>query len=193
MTDLTFNGGNLGAQVGNQQFTMRNMVFNNCKTAIFSGFDWEWVYQGITINNCGVGFSLLDPGLGTVTIVDSSISNTPVGIITNRNSTQQYPSASSLILENASIKSVPVAVQDSNGATVLSGGTSTIAAWGQGHKYTPNGPVAFQGPFTPNSRPASLLSGSNYYTRSKPQYETLPLSSFKSVRSGGAKGKPLNL
>lgn len=32
VADLTFNGGATGASVGNQQYTMRNMVFNNCKT-----------------------------------------------------------------------------------------------------------------------------------------------------------------
>lgn len=32
MTDLTFNGGNRGAELGNQQYTMRNLRFNNCKT-----------------------------------------------------------------------------------------------------------------------------------------------------------------
>ena len=32
LTDLTFNGGATGASMGNQQFTMRNMKFNNCKT-----------------------------------------------------------------------------------------------------------------------------------------------------------------
>jgi hypothetical protein len=35
MTDLTFNGGKYGAFFGNQQFTTRNLIFNNCQTAIF--------------------------------------------------------------------------------------------------------------------------------------------------------------
>jgi glucan 1,3-beta-glucosidase len=94
-----------------------------------------------------------------------------------------------VILENVVLNNVPVAVQYSgNGATVLGGGSMTIAGWGQGHKYTPTGPVAFQGSFTPNSRPGSLVSGSNYYTQSKPQYVNLPVSSFVSVRSAGGTG-----
>lgn len=32
MSDLTFNGGATGASMGNQQYTMRNLVFNNCQT-----------------------------------------------------------------------------------------------------------------------------------------------------------------
>lgn len=35
MSDLTFNGGATGASMGNQQYTMRNLVFNNCKTGRF--------------------------------------------------------------------------------------------------------------------------------------------------------------
>jgi glucan 1,3-beta-glucosidase len=64
----------------------------------------------------------------------------------------------------------------------------TITGWGEGHEYTPKGPKSFSGVYTPNSRPASLLSGSEYYTRSKPQYETVPVTSFQSVRSAGATG-----
>ncbi|KAF3055332.1 Glucan 1,3-beta-glucosidase [Trichoderma lentiforme] len=186
LTDLTFNGGLIGAAVGNQQFTMRNLVFNNCGTAIVSGFTWEWVYQGISINNCGLGIDI--SSAESITLIDSSITGTPVGIRTSYSASQTPPTSNSLIIENLSLNNVPVAVQSTSGATLLAGGTTTIAAWGQGHQYTPNGPTSFQGTIAANARPSSLLSGSKYYTRSKPQYETLPVSSFKSVRSAGATG-----
>lgn len=166
---------------------MRNLVFNNCGTAIVSGFDWEWVYQGITINNCGLGLDMT--AAESITLIDSTITGTPVGIKTSFTTSQSPATSNSLIIENLALSNVPVAIQSSSGATILAGGTTTIAGWGQGHEYTPNGPNTFQGSITPNSRPSSLLSGSKYYTRSKPQYETLPLSSFKSVRSAGATGK----
>ena len=75
-------------------------------------------------------------------------------------------------------------------ATALEGttGTTTITAWGEGHAYTPTGPENFESSVVPNIRPASLLSGSKYYERSKPQYANLPTSSFLSVRSAGAAG-----
>lgn len=195
ITDITFNGGLIGAQVGNQQFTMRNLIFNNCVTAISQLWDWEWVYQGISINSCQVGLNIAagsgtSGGLsvGSVTLLDSSITNTPVGIITGWSTSDTPATANSLILENVILSNVPVAVQQVSGATVLTGGSMTIAAWGEGHEYTPTGPKIFSGIFTPNSRPASLLSGSNYYTRSKPQYQTVPVTSFMSVRSAGATG-----
>jgi glucan 1,3-beta-glucosidase len=34
MSDLTFNGGAIGAFLGNQQFTSSRMVFNGCATAV---------------------------------------------------------------------------------------------------------------------------------------------------------------
>ena len=174
---------------------MRNLTFNNCVTAISQIWDWEWVYQGISINNCQVGLNIAagsgtSNGLsvGSVTLIDSSITNTPVGIITGWIAGGSISTANSLMMENIVFNNVPIAVQQVSGATVLAGGSLTIAAWGEGNEYTPNGPKALSGTFTANSRPTSLLSGSTYYTRSKPQYQTSPVTSFSSVRSAGASG-----
>jgi glucan 1,3-beta-glucosidase len=198
MTDLTFNGGLIGAQVGSQQFTMRNLVLNDCVSAIVQAWSWGWVYQGLTINSCqtGIDISALSPSgsqfVGSITVLDSTITNTHVGFLTAHSSTSTPATGGTLILENVVLNNVPTAVKYSgNGATDLAGttGSMTIAGWGEGHKYTPTGgPVSFQGAFTPNSRPSSLLSGSRYYVRSKPQYNDLPATSFKSVRSAGATG-----
>jgi len=57
-----------------------------------------------------------------------------------------------------------------------------------GHSYTPDGPTTFQGRIVADSRPSSLITGSDYYKRSKPQYENAPASNFISVRDSGAKG-----
>ena len=196
LTDLTFTGGAIGADIGNQQYTMRNLSFKNCVRAINMIQNWEWVFHGITIDNCQIGLDTSSKNaatntltVGSVTFIDSTISNTPIGIITAWSTDVTPATVQSLILENVVLVNVPIAIQQNpTKATILAGGSITIAAWGQGHKYTPNGPTQFQGAFTANSRPASLLSGSKYYARSKPQYETLPLSSFVSVRTAGATG-----
>lgn len=44
MNDLIFNGGLYGGSFGNQQFTMRNLTFNNVVTAINQIWDWGWTY-----------------------------------------------------------------------------------------------------------------------------------------------------
>jgi glucan 1,3-beta-glucosidase len=154
------------------------------------------VYQGISINNCQIGIDMSSVGstgqtVGSITLLDSSITNTPIGIKTAYNPPSSTPpTAGSLIIENVVLNNVPTVIQLLGGSTVLAGttGTTTISAWGQGHQYNPTGPKSSKGPFTPNSRPGSLLSGGKYYVRSKPQYNTLPASSFSSVRSAGATG-----
>jgi glucan 1,3-beta-glucosidase len=192
---VTFNGGLIGAQVGNQQFTMRNLTFNNCITAISQIWNWGWVYQGISINNCQKGIDMSSGNdtwnaVGSMILIDSSITNTPIGIITAYDPPSSAPpTAGSLIVENVELSNVPTAIQ-SKGKTILAGttGSFTIAAWGEGHEYNSTGPKSFQGPIAANSRPSSLVNGGKYYARSKPQYNTLPASSFSSVRSAGAAG-----
>lgn len=199
MTDLTFNGGLIGIHVGNQQFTMRNLAFNDCVTAIVQLWSWGWVYQGLSINSCKTGIDISGVNatnnnqfVGSVTVLDSSITNTAVGVLTAFNSGSLPTTGGTLVLENVVLSNVGTSVKYSgNGATILAGssGTFTIPGWGQGHKYSAiGGPARFQGSFTPNTRPGSLLSGSKYYTRSKPQYNNLGVGSFQSVRSAGAKG-----
>ncbi|KAL7622562.1 hypothetical protein AAE478_008069 [Parahypoxylon ruwenzoriense] len=192
MSDLTFNGGATGASMGNQQYTMRNLVFNNCQTAIIQLWNWGWTYIGLQINNCQTGIDITAGGsdalsVGSVTVIDSTFKDTPVGITTAYASGAKPDTAASIILENLNLQNVPVAVKGPSG-TLLQGGSTTIAGWGQGHQYTPDGPKTFQDTITPNERPASLLGDNGFYSRSKPQYENLAASDFVSARSSGAKG-----
>ncbi|KAK4150377.1 glucan 1,3-beta-glucosidase [Chaetomidium leptoderma] len=194
MTDLTFNGGAAGASMGNQQYTMRNLKFNNCKTAIIQLWDWGWTYAGLSINNCQVGIDISAGGssnlnVGSVTLIDSSFTNVPVAILTAWTTNSVPATAGSLVMENIALNNAPVAVKGPGG-TMLAGttGSMTIAAWGNGHRYTPSGPAQFAGAFDATNRPGALLSNGRYYTRSKPQYENFPASSFISVRSAGARG-----
>jgi glucan 1,3-beta-glucosidase len=185
-----------GVVFGNQQFTVRNLTFYNAVTAIDQIWDWGWTYKGINIYNCSVGLDFSSGGssgqsVGSITFIDSSITNTPVGFLTAHSETSLPPTAGSLILENVQLNNVPVAVQGPGSATYLAGssGSMKIAAWAQGHSYTPTGPVNIMGPIGPFPRPGSLLEdGGKFYERSKPQYATVPVSQFSSVRDGGAKG-----
>ena len=196
LNDLVFNGGLYGGVFGNQQFTMRNLTFNGQVTAIDQNWDWGWTYKSININNCTIGLDMSSGGataqaVGSVTFIDSSISNTRIGIRTAHSLTSQPPAGGSLILENVYLSGVPIAVQGAGNITALQGtpANTHIAAWGEGHAYTPTGPNNFEGPITPVNRPGSLLEvGGKYYERSKPQYQQYPVTDFLSVRSSGATG-----
>jgi hypothetical protein len=195
MTDLVFEGGNYGFNVGNQQFTTRNLTFNNVVTAINQLWDWGWTYSGVTINNCQVGLNVSAGGpqavnVGSITLFDSEINNTPIGIVTARTDNSEPAAAGSLYLENVKLNNVDVAVAGPN-STYLQGstGSTVIAAWADGHRYLPEGPIEARGPIAPSKRPAELLDATGrYYTRSKPQYGSVPLSSFLSARDLGAAG-----
>lgn len=194
MTDLVFYGGNIAAYWGNQQFTTRNLTFYNAVTAINQLWDWGWTYKGITIDNCTVGLNIsgLNNGaqaVGSVVLIDSTISNTEIGVSTARTPSNNNPATGgSAIFENVVLHNVGTAIQGPTGNTILAGGSLSINAYGQGNAYTPTGPNTIQQPITPNSRPGSLTSGGAFYQRSKPQYASFSASSFVSVRSFGATG-----
>lgn len=173
---------------------MRNLTFNNAVTAISHYWNWGWTYQGLSINNCQVGIDISTGGsqaqsVGSITVFDSSFANTPVAIKSAQSDSSMPHTAGSIILENIALENVGTVVEGPAG-TVLAGTSAShvIGAWGQGNQYVPHGPTRFAGPITPVSRPAGLLDGQKYYQRSKPQYESLPVSAFSSVRAGGAKG-----
>ncbi|RAR03803.1 glycoside hydrolase family 55 protein [Stemphylium lycopersici] len=195
MADLDITGGLYGMNIGNQQFTMRNVKISKAITGISQIWDWGWLYSGLQITDCGTAFSMANGGsagkleVSSVVIIDSEITNCQrfVDMAWTPNTTPT--GAGQLIIENVRLNNVPNAVTR-NGATVLAGGTLTIQAWGQGNKYAPNlnGPQKFQGSISPVARPSSLLSNGKFYSKSKPQYETLGTANFLSARSAGATG-----
>ena len=192
MTDLIFNGGNYGAFFGNQQFTVRNLVFNDCNTAMYMIFAWVWSFKSLTINNCNVGIDISqggpeDQAIGSIILSDSTISNTNVGILTAFTSDSQPSAAGTLILDNVDFPSTPVAV--GRGSTTVLEGSGTVDGWAQGPVYEQNDQRRLQGPLDLSPKPASLLgSDGTIFERSKPQYENFPASAFVSVKSRGAKG-----
>ena len=209
MTDLVFNGGNYGAFLGNQQFTTRNLTFNNVNTAIFMNWNWLWAFKSLSINNCGLGIDMANGGdnqtVGSVLVQDSTFTGTPKGISTSRSDSTVPATGGTLIIDNVDFTGATNAVVTPDGDTLLAGG-SKVASWAQGHAYTTgtdgasNGTCTnaaapavssstVQGPLTAPSKPASLLNGQGaVFERAKPQYETIPSSSFVSVKDSGAKG-----
>jgi glucan 1,3-beta-glucosidase len=157
--------------------------------------------MGVTINNCGTGFDMSAVGtvdgvangaeVGSVIFIDSTISNTPIGFKTARGSGTYPPTGASIALENVELTNVPTAIQGPSGVTLAgTSGTMTIAAYLEGNAYTGGSttPTNTAGTIDAFPRPASLLNGADFYTRSKPQYQTLAVSQFSSVRTAGAKG-----
>nr|POE99422.1 glucan 1,3-beta-glucosidase [Quercus suber] len=194
--DLIFNGGMFGLNVGNQQFTMRNLTFNHNVVGINQLWDWDFTYRGLTFNNVGTAISMNSGSpnslsVGTMTIIDSSFNNVQLAVANGKTSGSSPPQANNLILENLSLNNCPIVVKKGDGSTALAGttGRSTVTAWGQGNAYTiSTGPKAFAGSIPGAKRPSSLLTGTNFYSRSKPQYQNQAATNIVSARASGAKG-----
>lgn len=199
MSDLTFNGGRYGAFFGNQQFMTRNLKFSRCQTAIYMNWNWQWTLKSVTIANCDVGLDVTAggagaQGVGSVILLDSTITDTPIGVYTVKSASSAPATGATVILDNVRLVNVQKAVANpATGATILTGGTLTIDFWGQGKSYSTanTGGTFIQGPLTRSfAKPNTLLTnGANtFFERSRPQYEQEDVSNFVSVKSLGAKG-----
>jgi len=93
--------------------------------------------MGIYIDSCQIGFNVTangggkgadhTQGVGSMLVVDSSIQNVPVAILSAAPMTTNL---TSLMLENLMIKNIEKTVQDMSGHTLLSGCSTTISTWG---------------------------------------------------------------
>ncbi|KAF2266470.1 pectin lyase-like protein [Lojkania enalia] len=196
MTDLIFNGGKFGAFLGSQQFTTRNMTFNDCQTAIFMNWNWLWNLKSISINNCQLGLDMANAPqnqtVGSVVLMDSKFVNTPIGVNSSFSENSIPHTGGTLILDNVDFTGSQIAVQHFDGQQVLQGG-KVVAAWAQGNAVASTGTGASQSRVQGDisgapQKPASLLGDNGFFERSKPQYESVPVASFVSLKKAGAKG-----
>ncbi|KAK3695779.1 pectate lyase superfamily protein-domain-containing protein [Podospora appendiculata] len=191
ISDLVFYGGEFGARFGSQQYTMRNLTFYGSRTAILQIWNWGWTYKSLSINDCDIGINMSSPDVGSVTLIDSTFTNVNTAIITSRNP-GNTTGVGSLVVENIKYTNVPTVLQDLDGQPLLLGDPSGIVfdrGYARGNLYAPYGPRVFEGRNSEYfSQPSNLKLGSEYYSRSKPQYESFPASSFLSARSHGAIG-----
>lgn len=194
MTDLVFHGGKYGAFFGSQQFTARNLEFNNCNTAIYQIWNWIWNYHGLVVKNCKVGIDMSAGGggaqtVGSIIVQDATFSETEVGIKTLYNP-EQTGTNGTLILDNVDFtKNVPTAVQNGGTNTTILEGNQVVASYTQGRAYTGSEGEAVQATRDAPKKPAALLDDSGkFFVRSKPQYADVPVEKFISVKDNGAKG-----
>lgn len=141
MADLTFNGGNYGMFLGNQQFTTRNLTFNDCNTAVFVNWNWAWTFKSLHINNCQTGLNMStspsNQTVGSVLILDSKLTNTPTGVVTAFTEDSIPVGGGVLVLDNVDFSGSQVAVAGVDGSPLLKGG-DVVASYVQGNAYTPD-------------------------------------------------------
>lgn len=187
VSNLTFNGGNIGWRAGSQQYTARNLQFNYCNTAIQMVWDWGWNWQQVQINGAGVGtigFNIsgvggdTGQGTGSVSIIDSVISGTAIGILTNNKA-----NSPNIVLDNTVFNNVPSPVMVDGGSALPSGSPKL---WATGKRYNGSTGSSQTGEVTAPAKAKGLLDGSGkLFVRERPQYEGLGAGSFLVATSDG--------
>ncbi|KAL5464273.1 hypothetical protein PMIN06_001279 [Paraphaeosphaeria minitans] len=194
MTDLVFNGGAIGAFLGSQQFTTRNMTFNKCGTGIYMNWNWLWTMKSNTFNGCKVGLDMANAPdnqtVGSVLLLDSKYISTPVGVNTSFSETSIPIGGGTLIIDNVDFSGTETAVQDFQGKKLLAGG-SVVKTWAQGNALASGGTQGrVQGDVQNGpTKPQSLLGNDGgLFERSKPLYADVAAGQFVSLKTAGAKG-----
>ncbi|GKT84487.1 glucan 1,3-beta-glucosidase [Colletotrichum tofieldiae] len=187
VSDLEFNGGNIGWRAGSQQYTARNLVFNQCNTAVQMVWDWGWNWQRITVNGGSIAFNISGvggdsgQGIGSVSIIDSTISDVEVGVLTNSLSTSP-----NIVLDNTNFENVANPVMAASGNIILSGNSRL---WATGKRYNGSDGSTQTGAVTAPGRGTGLDDSNGLlYVRSRPQYEKNSVGSFLvATTDGGCK------
>ncbi|KAH8810663.1 pectate lyase superfamily protein-domain-containing protein [Xylogone sp. PMI_703] len=198
MSDLTFFGGNIAMRVGSQQFTARDITITLPSVAVSMIWDWGWTWQNIFVNSAFIAFDCTNfggldkQGTGSLTVIDSHFNAVPFAITVTAD-IQPAITIDNLLIEG----NTPSVVLVSGGATILEGTTgpaTTIQSWAMGRRYisTDDSGTSTAGNLDPApNKPAALLDGTGkWFTRSKPQYETISAGSVINVASFGAVGDP---
>jgi len=185
MSDLSFCGGRFGAWLGNQQFTVRNLRFEHCQTAIYQHWNWAWTYVDIHINHCMVGIHVaaMQPdrqGVGSLVLSDWHAEHTGTLVQLERQRSGR------LVLEHVRTEHVPQTVAERDGPSLLApsaGSTGhSVDMWLHTPEWTGAPPV-------PLRRPASMVDPhGRWFGREKPLYTNVSASEVVSIRCCGARG-----
>ncbi|KAK4164601.1 glucan-beta-glucosidase [Cladorrhinum sp. PSN259] len=187
VSDLKFNGGNIGWRAGSQQYTARNLVFNDCNTAVQMVWDWGWNWQQITINGGSIGFNISGiggekgQGTGSISLIDSKISRVKIGILTN-----DRPTSPNIVLDNTVFENVANPVMTEGGRNLFSGKADV---WATGKRYNGSEGSDKTGAVEAPRRGKGLNDqNGKLYVRSRPQYEKHGTGSFLiATKDGGCK------
>ncbi|KAI1771426.1 pectin lyase-like protein [Hypoxylon cercidicola] len=192
VSDLVFNGGNIGWRAGSQQYTAINIIFKNSRTAVQMVWDWGFNFQRVEVEGGAIAFNIsgrggdTGQGIGSVSIIDSKISNCPIAVLTNSRK-DGINGPPNIVLDNLEMSNVGTTVQDEGGSTILAG-TGHVDLWAIGRRYNGTKGTTTSGPVDAPPKGSRLLDedGKLFY-RSRPQYENLGVGSFRIATDHGCR------
>ncbi|KAI1373765.1 glycoside hydrolase family 55 protein [Hypoxylon crocopeplum] len=172
MEDLYFHGGVVGIKLDNQQYHLKSLTFDGCRTGISVQHMFMGHCQGCKFTLCGIGVDTSSPrdgleNLGTFIITDSTVDNT--GALVNTAATNG--SSNSIVLDNVQVDESVSSTVTAGGEVILKGSVKQGDAWVLGNAYTSNesAEAAFQkGTTFSTRRAAALVDGSGSFYRLPP-------------------------
>ncbi|EGC45360.1 exo-beta-1,3-glucanase [Histoplasma capsulatum var. duboisii H88] len=161
VSDLVFNGGNIGWRAGSQQYTAMNLKFNGCLTAVQMIWDWGFNWQRIEVDGGAIAFNIsgrggdTGQGVGSVSII---------GMFK--------------IHSNVHMNSVGTTVKSEDGDVILDG-TNHVGLWAMGRRYDGYNGTYISGEVDAPQKGKRLLDedGKLFY-RPRPQYKDLKVDEF---------------
>ncbi|KAI2631894.1 glycoside hydrolase family 55 protein [Hypoxylon sp. NC1633] len=187
MEDLYFHGGVVGIKLDNQQYHLKSLTFDGCRTGISVQHMFMAHCQGCKFTLCGTGVDTSSPrdgleSLGTFLITDSTVDNT--GVLVNTAVTNG--SYNSIVLDNVRVNNSVSSTVTVSGEVVLKGSVNQGETWVLGNAYSPNEPTegAFQsGTVFSASRPTPLVDSSgSFYRLPPPTYKEYGVEQIVNVK-----------
>lgn len=120
LNDLVIFGGMNGVQLGNQQYTMRNLTIIGAAVAIKQLWNWGWTYKSLNIIDCAIGIDIGSANVGGMILIDSTFTNVSKAIITGRSPTNKTGQGS-LVMEGVTFNNVPTVLEGPGGMVYLAG------------------------------------------------------------------------
>ncbi|KAL9936319.1 hypothetical protein V8E36_005161 [Tilletia maclaganii] len=212
MGNLTFRGGNVGLNIGNQQFTCTDMRFEGqVKAAIKVSWGWALNFQNVAIRDVPVGVLAPTNATSTVDIRGSGQQTSSLLMVDWRlqNVTRALAISAAksgvFTIENLRALCTPIIVASGNGNatataesynTTLAGSPddwAIVPAWIQGaHVEHDRFGRWMQGAVEPVRRPPAMQHAAHgdqrWFTRSRPEYGDARIEDIIDVKSNGAKG-----
>ncbi|KAI0882532.1 glycoside hydrolase family 55 protein [Annulohypoxylon maeteangense] len=188
LEDLYFHGGVVGILLSNQQYHLKSLTFDGCRTGISVQHLFMGHCQGCKFTLCGIGVDTSSPGdgiknLGTFIITDSAADNT--GALVSAPATNG--SFASIVLENVQVDEQSVSSTVTvGGDVVLKGSVKKGEAWVLGDAYTSDKSTdgVFQkGVTLATARSRSLVDSSgSFYRLTPPTYEEYGIEQIVNVK-----------
>ncbi|KAH7103600.1 glucan 1,3-beta-glucosidase [Auriculariales sp. MPI-PUGE-AT-0066] len=195
--DIIINGGAVGLNMGNQQFTVRNVQINYAQVGVYMHWNWIWLFYQMTISDCTVAFRIqtgstaASQAAGATIIADSTIVRTGTFVQTTTN--QPGSIKGSIMMDNIVLTNVTTYMSDMKGNTALAGNAATqktLVQFVQGTVYSGSSTTGkyVRAAQSSVSKPAALLENGRFVSRTRPSYANYDVNQFISVKAQGAVG-----